>query len=108
LHDLGYILFQPFVVNPFKFIRNKPVLCPQRDSLPLKKMLCPHRFVLPIETGTTARCRLKWSFGALFLKFELAGCRLERLFGALQILKKSCQKAITIDKRASTPNQITQ
>jgi hypothetical protein len=31
----------------------------------------PQRVILPIQSDTTARCRMKWPFRALFLKFEL-------------------------------------
>jgi hypothetical protein len=65
------------VFNPFIFIRNKSRVNPQRVSLPLKKtpsyVLTPQRAVLPIQSGATARCRLKWLFGALLLNMNLLG-----------------------------------
>ncbi len=51
--------------NPFIFIRNKRRVISSEGFSVLEKntLTCPQRAVL---SGTTARCRLKWPFGALF------------------------------------------
>ncbi len=36
-------------------------------------VICPQRAILPIQSDASVRYRLKWSFGAIFVLFELAG-----------------------------------
>jgi hypothetical protein len=102
--------------NPFIFIKNKRRAISSEGFSALEKnaVVRFQRAVLPIQSDITARCRLKWLFGALFLKCELVvsgvGARtsLSWLFGALQIKKKSAPKGHYFQQRAATPDQIAQ
>jgi hypothetical protein len=43
------------------------------SALEKNAVICPQWAILPSQSVVTAGCRLKWPFGALFLKFELVG-----------------------------------
>jgi hypothetical protein len=86
------------------------------SALDKNDVICRQRAVLPIPLGTTACCRLKWPFGALFfLNLNFQGPAWEPLQttqynGCLAIFKflKKCANGNYYRQRTAKPDQITQ
>jgi hypothetical protein len=94
-------------INPFIIIRNKQRVLSSEDSI-----ICPQRAVLPVHSGTTSRCRLKWSLGALFLNLNMLGRVWEPdadyngFFAHFQLKKKNSPNGHYY-MQAASPDQIT-
>jgi hypothetical protein len=84
------------------------------SALDKNDVICPRRAVLPIRLGTTACCRLKWPFGALFWNLNLQGRAWEPIMQTIMAVwrassfRKSAQTDHYYLQRAATPDHITQ